>query len=211
MDQLGLSLPMLAGVAAAGLQALGFALIAVAVLRGRVRPNRYSWLIWSVVAALAAASSWQAGATWPLAGAAMNALGCIAILVLALRRGRHARNRTDTTCLTVAAVRVALWLLTDQPVIGLLFFLLADASGAVPTIRGVAADPSAECVVGWSILALAGAAAVLSVEAPQWVWSWEGFGHWGGAVYVALVNLVIVTSIGMARPGRRLAASAGRA
>lgn len=211
MDRLGASLAMLAGIAAAGLQALGFVLIAVAVMWGSVRPNRYSWLIWSVVAALAAASSWQAGATWPLAGAAMNALGCIVILVLALRRGCDARNRTDTTCLAVAVAGVALWLLTDEPVVGLLFFLLADASGAVPTIRGVAADPFAESAVGWSILALAGAAAVLSVEAPQWVWSWEGFGHWGGAVYVALVNLAIVSSIGLARLGRRLAASVGRA
>lgn len=211
MDQLGPSLSMFAGVAAAALQALGFVLIAVAVMRGRVRPNRYSWLIWSVVAALAAASSWQAGATWPLAGAAMNALGCLAILMLTLRRGHHARNHTDTTCLTVAATGVALWLLTDEPVVGLLFFLLADASGAVPTIRGVAVDPFAESVAGWAILALAGAAAVLSVEAPQWVWSWEGFGHWGGAVYVALVNLVIVSSIGLTRLGHRLAASVGRA
>lgn len=211
MDQLGPSLSMFAGIAAAGLQASGFVMMAVAVLRGRIRPARYSWFIWSVVATLAAASSWQAGATWPLAGAAMNALGCIAILVLALQRGCHAPNHTDTVCLAVAATGVALWLLTDQPVVGLLCFLLADASGAVPTVRGVALDPFAECVAGWAILALAGLAAVLSVETSQWVWSWDGFGHWGGAVYVALVNLVIVTGIGVARLGRRLAASVGRA
>ena len=54
MGELGQSLSMFAGVAAATLQALGFVLIAVAVMRGHVRPNRYSWLIWSVVAALAA-------------------------------------------------------------------------------------------------------------------------------------------------------------
>lgn len=65
--------------------------------------------------------------------------------------------------------------------------------------------------LGLSLPMFAGAAAVISVEAPQWVWSWEGFGHWGGAVHVALVNLVIVTSIGLARLGRRLAASVGQA
>ena len=54
---------------AAALQTLGFALMAVAILRGTVHPNQFSWLIWSVVASLAAASSWQTGATGPLAGA----------------------------------------------------------------------------------------------------------------------------------------------
>ena len=206
MDRLELSLVVLAGLAAAALQALGFLLIASAVLRGAARPNRYSWLIWSVVAALAAASSWQAGATWPLAGAAMNALGCVLILTLALRHGAGGRNPVDTTCLAIAGSGLALWLLTDEPVAGLVLFLGADASGAVPTIRNVLVDPARESVIGWAILALAGAAAVLSVESSQWVWSWTGFGHWGGAVYVAVVNLVVASSIVLVRLARRVGA-----
>ena len=206
MDRLELSLVVLAGLAAAALQALGFLLIASAVLRGAARPNRCSWLIWSVVAALAAASSWQAGATWPLAGAVMNALGCMLILALALRHGASGRNPVDTTCLAIAGSGLALWLLTDEPVAGLVLFLGADASGAVPTIRNVLVDPARENVSGWAILALAGAAAVLSVELSQWVWSWTGFGHWGGAVYVAVVNLVVVASIVLVRLARRLGA-----
>ena len=123
MDRLESSLVVVAGLAAAALQALGFLLIASAVLRGAARPNRCSWLIWSVVAALAAASSWQAGATWPLAGAAMNALGCVLILALALRHGASGRNPVDTTCLAIAGSGLALWLLTDEPVAGLVLFL----------------------------------------------------------------------------------------
>ena len=116
-------LVVVAGLAAAALQALGFLLIAMAMLRGEARPNCYSWLIWSVVAKLAAASSWQAGATWPLAGAAMNALGCVLILALALRHGASGRNPVDTTCLAIAGSGLALWLLTDEPVAGLVLFL----------------------------------------------------------------------------------------
>jgi len=206
LDRLESSLVVVAGLAAAALQALGFLLIAMAMLRGEARPNCYSWLIWSVVAKLAAASSWQAGATWPLAGAAMNALGCVLILALALRHGASGRNPVDTTCLAIAGSGLALWLLTDEPVAGLVLFLGADASGAVPTIRNVLVDPARENVSGWAILALAGAAAVLSVESSQWVWSWAGFGHWGGAVYVAVVNLVVASSIVLVRLARRVGA-----
>jgi hypothetical protein len=190
------------GPLAAALQALGFALMARAILRGAVHPNQFSWLIWSIVATLAALSSWQAGATGPLAGAAMNAMGCVAILLLALRHGSFARNRVDTSCLVVAAVGVAGWLLSNDPAIGLVLFLGADACGAVPTIRNVLVDPARESVTGWAILALAGGAAVLSVEPGQWVWSWSGFGHWGGAVYVALVNLSVSLSILLVRLAR---------
>ena len=191
-----------AGPVAAALQALGFALMARAILRGDVHPNQFSWLIWSVVATLAAASSWRAGATGPLAGAAMNALGCIAILFLALRHGSFLHNRGDAVCLAMAAIGVVGWLVTDDPAVGLILFLAADASGAIPTIRNVLVDPARESVAGWAVLALAGLAAVLSVEVQQWRWSWNGFGHWGGAVYVALVNLAVSASIVLVRLSR---------
>ena len=169
--------------------------MAWAILRGAVHPNQFSWPIWSIVASLAALSSWQAGATGPLAGAAMNAMGCIAILLLALHRGSYAHNRIDATCLAVAGIGAAGWLLTDDPTVGLVLFLAADACGAVPTIRNVLVDPARESVAGWAVLALAGVAAGDSVEPQQWTWSWAGFGHWSGAVYVALVNLTVSASI----------------
>jgi hypothetical protein len=193
------SLAVSSGVAAAGLQAIGFAVIGTAIVRREVRPNSCSWLIWSVVAALAAAGSWQAGATWPLAGAAMNALGCILVLLLSLRLGRFAANPVDLTCLAAATAGIGAWLITSDPVAGLVLFLVADACGAVPTMRNVVIDPSLESARGWALLALAGAAAVLSVESQHWAWSWAGFGRWGGAVYVAAVNCMVAVSIILAR------------
>src|SRR5215218_5962395 len=124
------SIGWIGGLAAALLQAAGFWLMARAILLGSVRPNQCSWLIWSVVATLAAAGSWRAGATWPLGGAVMNAPGCLAILALSLRHGHFAASRVDATCLAAAAVGSAAWLATDDPVLGLVLFLAADACGA---------------------------------------------------------------------------------
>ena len=199
MDLPDWSWAVVSGIAAAFLQGMGFIVIGAAVLRGQARPNRCSWLIWSVVASLAAAGSWRAGATWPLAGAVMNALGCAAILALSWRRAAFVANRVDLTCLAVAGAGIVAWLATSSPVMGLLFFLVADACGAIPTIRGVLRHPDAESVRGWALLALAGLAAVLAVEAEQWRWTATGFGHWGGAVYVALVNALVTASIVLAR------------
>ena len=58
-------LALCAGLAAL-LQLAGFATILAGIRSAAVRPNPFSWLIWSIVASLAAASSWQAGATWPV-------------------------------------------------------------------------------------------------------------------------------------------------
>lgn len=186
------------------MQAAGFLRMALVVRRGEACPNACSWLIWSVVATLAAASSWQAGATWPLAGAVMNALGCLVMLGLALSTGTFAAAKVDLVCLGIAALGLAAWIVTDDPAVGLLLFLGADASGAIPTLRHVIVDPAREDTTGWALLAMAGLAAVASVEPQQWAWTWQSFGYWGGAVYVALVNLTITSSTVLVHRLRRM-------
>jgi hypothetical protein len=193
------SLAMAFGLTAAALQAVGFALMTFAILRGSARPNQCSWLIWSIVATLAALSSWQAGTTWPLAGASFNALGCTLVLVLALRCGYFRCDWVDATCFFLAVAGLGGWLVTDQPVVGLALFLAADACGAVPTFRNILIDPSRESTAGWAVLTAAGVAAVLSVDHGQWVLSWTGFGQWGAAVYVATINLLLMSGILLAQ------------
>lgn len=206
-DPLDLVWAMLAAL----LQVGGFLVMLAGVRRSTVRPNPFSWLIWSLVASLAAVGSWRAGATWPLAGAVANALGCVAVLVATLRQGAVYVNRVDLGCLFAALAGIVAWYWTDDPVIGLALFLTADALGAVPTIRTASLDPWSESVAGWTLLAVAGIAAVLSVEAAQWQWSWTGFGHWGGAVYVAMVNLLVTSVILAARAMANIAAAKLRA
>lgn len=193
------------------LQICGFLVMLAGIRRSLVRPNPFSWLIWSLVASLAAVGSWRAGATWPLAGATANALGCIAILSATLRRGVISLNRVDLSCLGTAVTGIVGWYWTDDPVLGLALFLAADAVGAIPTIRSASLDPRSESIAGWAVLMLAGTAAVLSVEALQWQWTWSGFGHWGGAVYVAAVNALVTGVIVSARIAVSVAASRTKA
>ena len=181
------------GVVAAGLQAVGFAVIAPAIQRREARPNCCSWLIWSVVAALAAVGSWQAGATWPLAGAAMNALGCVLCSSVPAPRAvrRQSRRPELSRCGDCRDRRLADHQRTGG---GLVLFL--SPMPAVPSDHTQRRDrPTLRERAGLGAARAAGGAAVLSVEPQQWVWSWGGFGHWGGAVYVALVNAAVAASI----------------
>ncbi len=175
--------------------------------RARQSRARCSWLIWSVVASLAAAGSWQAGATWPLAGAVMNAFGCITMLILSWKYGQFEPNRVDLTCLAAATVGVGVWLITSNPVAGLMLFLAADACGALPTLRNVAIDPQRESIRGWALLALAGIAAVLSVDAQQWRWSCDRLRVLGRCDLRGAGQSAVVASIVLTRAVRRAPAT----
>ena len=173
--------------------------IIAGIRRATVHPNPFSWLIWSLVASLAAAGSWRAGATWPLGGALANALGCMAVLVVTLGRGGFVANRVDLSCLAVAAAGIRRVELDERP---------SNWSGAVPGGRRCGRRPDhPHGGAGWALrerygvgpTGLGGVAAVCSVEPIQWAWTWAGFGQWGGAVYVAAVNALVTATI-HARP-----------
>lgn len=184
-------LPLVAAMLACLLQLAGVLRIVLAVLTGRARPNWCSWLIWSVVASLAAASSWGAGATWPVIGAVASAIGCVLILLLCRLDSATRPTRTECACLVAAGLGLLAWTLTRDPVAGLVLFLMADACGAVPTIGNALRRPEDEDLAGWALLCLSALATVASVELAQWHWSWQGIGWWGAAAHVLTVDLLI--------------------
>jgi hypothetical protein len=166
-----------------------------AVARGETRPSRTTWLIWTPLAWLTLVSSIEAGAEATLAKLGASALGVTAITTLALFRGTGGQTRSDLTCLALTGAGVGLWSLLDDPVLGLALFPLADAAGAVPTLRDVWRDPHKEAAEPWLLGLAASAVNLILVEGHAWSMSAGGFAIWAFPVYLALLNGAIVALI----------------
>jgi fatty acid desaturase len=80
-------------------------------------------------------------------------------------------------------------------VIGLALFMIADISGAVPTLRDTWHDPRTETPEPW-LLGLAGSAVNLTLVDPSaWTAGLGGFAIWGFPVYLAALNAGILALI----------------
>lgn len=125
----------------------------VAVGRGRTRPHRVSWLVFATLSSVAAGSQFAAGGgagAWLSLG---SAAAFTAIFAASIARGAGGASARDVVTLAVAAATVAVWLVTDRPVVALATVVAAE----------VAADPDSEVVSSWAIDALAGVVAISAV------------------------------------------------
>jgi hypothetical protein len=131
-------------------------------LRGLTRPHRGTWLIWSVLGAIAFASQLADGASWSLAMVGVQTVSMSLIFVLSLWFGIGGVSRFDLTLMGVAGLGIVGWAVSAEPVVATAFVVVADAVGAVLMLPKTWRDPWSET---FSTFALAGGSGFLSAVA----------------------------------------------
>lgn len=123
----------------------------IELLRGETRPNRASWLIWSLSTLLLLWSSFTVGtheAIWvPLA----DALGCGIIFLLSIWRGVGGWAKTDLISLAICLISIILYFMSENVLIVLILNLLIYTSGYIPTIKKSISKPEEESFWAWSL------------------------------------------------------------
>jgi hypothetical protein len=133
------------------------------VLRGSTRPHRGTWLIWSVLAAIAFLSQRADGATWSLVMVAVQAVLTCAIFALAIRRGEGGVSPGEVAMIALAGAGVAGWLIADEPVVATICVVAADLIGVALMVPKTWRDPESETLITFVLGSLAGALAAGAV------------------------------------------------
>src|SRR5450631_872873 len=97
------------GVASGVLAAGSYVPYVQDMVKGKVKPERASWLIWAVLAAIAFSSQYAKGATQSLWFTGLDSFGAAVVFFLALKFGIGGMTTRDVGALIAAAVGLALW------------------------------------------------------------------------------------------------------
>ncbi len=134
----------------------------IEILQRKVKPERISWLLWTILGAVYFFSTIvDTGATLFTLG---EVLAPVIIFTLALKYGVGGRSWFDLICLAVAAIALALLFVTESALVSLLLSLFVDAIGITLTIRKLLVDPSSESRLVWGIWAVSAVFALLSLR-----------------------------------------------
>lgn len=135
---------------------------AIDILRGKVKPERISWLLWTLLGLTYYFSAvFAEGATFFTFG---ELIGPGIILLLSLKFGVGGKSRFDLISLAVALVAFGLLFVVDGVLLGLALALIVDGIGAMLTIRKLLIDPTSETKLFWGIGAVAGILALISLD-----------------------------------------------
>ncbi|HUD11855.1 MAG TPA: hypothetical protein VMS08_05570 [Candidatus Saccharimonadia bacterium] len=157
-------------------------------LRGQTRPNRVSWLLWSIAPMIAFGG--EIGEHVGIQALTTFMAGFCPLLVLTTsfvnRKAYWQLTRFDIGCGILSLCAVVLWAITRTGNIAIIFSVLADGLAATPTIIKSYRHPDTESSIAFLASGTSGVITLLTIH--SWTFALAAF-----PIYLVLCNAVIFT------------------
>jgi hypothetical protein len=155
-------------------------------IKGKVRPNRVSFLLWSVAPMIAFAAQVKQGVG--LESLMTFSTGFLPLLTFIAsftnKKAEWKVTRFDFACGIFSAVGLILWLITKVGNVAIFFSIVADGLAALPTLVKAYRYPETE--LAWPWLATCVGVALTLLTLNEWTFANSGF-----IAYIFIVDLVI--------------------
>lgn len=170
----------------------------LATLKGEAQPNPVTWLCWAlapIVAFVAQLHSIISPTAWVTL---VLGAGPLLIFIVSVTKGKRWKiGLFDILCGGSAAIGILLWQITSDPVMALIFGIVADILGGIPTLRKAYAAPDSEKATPYL---LSVASMVVTIATLR---DWQ-FLNAGFPVYMFLINATLFMLVS-SRVGVRIA------
>ena len=174
----------------AGVQLIGIAAYIKDMVRGGAKPNRVSWLMWTIAPMIATAAALTKGVTWAVLPVFMSGFGPLIVLVASFfSKDAYWKLETfDYLCGACSLLALILWAITQEPLVAIAFAILSDGFAAVPTILKAWKYPETESAAPYASGVFSAVTAFLAIQ--EW-----SVAEYAFPAYLVLVNVTIIFSI----------------
>jgi len=120
----------------AAVQLLGIFSYIKETLRGNTKPNKVTWLMWSVAPLIATFAALADGVGWSVLPVFMAGFGPLLVFIASfVNKNSHWELETfDYLCGFCSVLALVLWGITKEPVIAIVFAIASDGFAAIPTL-----------------------------------------------------------------------------
>lgn len=155
-----------------------------------VKPNRVSWGMWSVAPLIATAAAISNGVGWAVLPVFMSGFSPLLIFLASfvVKKAYWKLSRFDYYCGALSILALALWALTNNPDIAILFAIASDALAAIPTIVKGWQSPKSENVAPF----LAGLFSACTAFFAIIIWNFSSVAF---PAYLAVINIILISAI----------------
>jgi len=168
-------------------------------LRGETKPNRVSWLIWSIVPMIASVAAISDGVRWAALPVFMS--GFVPLLVFlasfANPKAYWKLEKFDYICGGLSILALALWGITKDPLVAIVFSIAGDGFAVIPTVVKSLKHPETESVVAYITGLFNALTSFFALKT-------FGISELAFPIYLVLANLFLISGVYLGRLGRRL-------
>ena len=133
------------------------------IFRRTTKPQRASWLIWTILGSISFFSQFSKGASYSLILTGAQAIGDLFIFIFAIKYGLGGFMKRDFFALILAGVGLWLWYLTSEAAIALFIVIAIDATGALLTTLKSYQHPTTETISSWVLTLIGGVLGCVAV------------------------------------------------
>ena len=126
------------------------------IIKGKIRPHAFSWLIWTITLGTAVVAMWQNGGGYAAYGLTVGVVSEAIVFLFALKFGTKDITRGDKISLVTALVAIVIWWQMSEPLIAVVTVALIDAVGYYPSYRKLWIDKKSEKPFFWLVIVVAG-------------------------------------------------------
>jgi hypothetical protein len=156
------------GVLALVLNVIGYIPYVRDILHGKVKPQRITWGIWTILTTIAAVNQVKNGGGYSSLFFISTVILVATTFVLSLKRGMGGASMLDKICLGLTVALFAYWATLHDTRISTLIAVIIDGVGAVPTVVKTYKHPDTESYPQWVLAGLGGFLTLLSVSRLDW-------------------------------------------
>lgn len=135
------------------------------VIKRRVQPHPYTWLVWSVVSGITFFGQLAKGAGVGVIPTAASEIFTVIIFLFSLRYGFKRVEKRDTYFLIAALLGIIPWMLTKDPTVSVVIVVTIDLIAFAPTIRKTWHRPASETPILYGMNVLRHILALFSLQA----------------------------------------------
>ncbi len=121
------------------------------VIKKRVEPHPYTWLVWTIVSGVTFFGALAKGAGVGAIPTGAAEIFTVIIFILSLKYGFRNIRRIDTYFLIIALLGLVPWALTKDPTISVIIVVTIDLVAFIPTLRKTWKKPKTETPVLYSM------------------------------------------------------------
>lgn len=123
-----------------------------ATVRGETKPNRVTWLMWSVAPLIGSVAAFSDGVRWAVLPVFMSGFAPLLVFIASFVNPKSfwKLEKFDYICASCSILALLLWWITKEPLIAIIFSIASDAFAAIPTLLKSWKHPDSESVEAYT-------------------------------------------------------------
>jgi hypothetical protein len=160
------------------------------MFKGGAKPNRVSWLMWSIAPFIATAAAISNRVGLAVLPVFMSGFSPFLIFTasFATKKAHWKLTSFDYVCGILSGLALALWYVTEDPNVAITFAIASDALAAIPTLTKAWNHPETESA--WPFIVGVFNASTSFGAATMWTFSEYAF-----PAYLIVINIMLLSSV----------------